>query len=392
MITPQGLNYMFFNESKFRKILREEARKSLHEIAPLAVAAVAAPAYAGYRGYQNTQTRSAGLGLKYQNGVEADPRLAALETDIRLVLYGGSATSSFFNMTPEAGMFLKDLYLGKGGDFGDMSEEGKEKIVLYVYSAIKKNVLTAESFYEYVHQAFNNDPGTAGENPLQKESSMTTEGTDTFFEMLSLIQSAFASGAPAAVDPNAPPAPAPAAGPAKDWPSYVAATPVGGAAVRAAWAAYAVAMGVNAGFGSFARWYQANAKGLNPSQTAAKLSSLAKQRPAAAGGVGAPTGAPAPAPVAVTATKEDIAKRPVEAAAVKDAQASVAAAEADTNLSTKKQKIADAIAKRQAAQAALVAARQAVRATRKENLFHSNDSRLNESSHQLKNLKITWGK
>lgn len=380
---------MFFNESKFRKILREEARKSLHEIGPLAVAAVAAPVYAGYRGYQNTQTRSAGLGLKYQNGVEADPRLAALETDIRLVLYGGSATSSFFNMTPEAGMFLKDLYLGTGGDFGDMSEEGKEKIVLYVYSAIKKNVLTAESFYEYVHQAFNNDPGTAGENPPQKESSMTTEGTDTFFEMLSLIQSAFTSGAPAAVDPNSPPAPAPApapaAGPAKDWPSYVAATPAGGAAVRAAWAAYAAAMGVNAGFGSFARWYQANAKGLNPSQTAAKL---AKPRPAAAGGAGTPPVTPPAAAV----TTADTAARPAEVAAVRAADALVAAAEADPNLSTKKQKIADAIVKKQAAQAALVAARQAVRATRKENLFHSNDSRLNESSHQLKNLKITWGK
>ena len=293
---------MFFNESKFRKILREEARKSLHEIAPLAVAAVAAPAYAGYRGYQNTQTRSAGLGLKYQNGVEADPRLAALETDVRLVLYGGSATSSFFNMTPEAGMFLKDLYLGKGGDFGDMSEEGKESIVKYVYENVKTNVLTAESFYEYVHQAFNNDPGTAGESPPQKESSMTTEGTDTYFDMLSLIQSKFASGAPAAVDPNAPPAPAPVTGPATDWPSYVAAT-AGGAAVQAAWRKYAAAMGVNAGFGTFARWYQANAKGLNPQQTAAKLSALA-QRPRAAAGAGAPAagagaGASAPAAAAV---------------------------------------------------------------------------------------------
>ena len=79
---------MFFNESKFRKILREEARKSLHEIAPLAVAATALGAAAGYRGYQNTQTRSAGLGLKYQSTTEPDPRLAALETDVRVVLYG----------------------------------------------------------------------------------------------------------------------------------------------------------------------------------------------------------------------------------------------------------------------------------------------------------------
>ena len=387
---------MFFNESKFRKILREEARKSLHEIAPLAVAAVAAPVIAGYRGYQNTQTRSAGLGLKYQNGVEADPRLEALETDIRLVLYGGSATSSFFNMTPEAGMFLKDLYLGKGGDFGDMSEEGKEKIVLYVYSAIKKNVLTAESFYEYVHQAFNNDPGTAGENPPQKESSMTTEGTDTFFEMLSLIQSAFTSGAPAAVDPNAPPAPAPVAGPAKDWPSYVAATPAGGAAVQAAWAAYAAATGVNAGFGTFARWYQANAKGLNPSQTATKLSSLAKRQAAIAGGSRTPA-AGAPAAAVVTVTAADTAAHPAEAAEVQAADAAVVAAEAspETNSLTKQQKIAAAIKARQAARLALIAARQNVRnakAGRNENLFHSNDSRLNESSHQLKNLKITWGK
>ena len=388
---------MFFNESKFRKILREEARKSLHEIAPLAVAAVAAPAYAGYRGYQNTQTRSAGLGLKYQNGVEADPRLAALETDVRLVLYGGSATSSFFNMTPEAGMFLKDLYLGKGGDFGDMSEEGKESIVKYVYENVKTNVLTAESFYEYVHQAFNNDPGTAGESPPQKESSMTTEGTDTFFDMLSLIQSKFASGAPAAVDPNAPPAPAPVAGPATDWPSYVAATPAGGAAVQAAWRKYAAAMGVNAGFGSFARWYQANAKGLNPSQTAAKLSSLAQRRAATAGGTGPPAGAPAagtPAAAAGTVTPEDTTARPVEASAVKAADAAVAAAKADpeTDPLTKKQKIAAALKARQAARARLVAARQNLRATRRENLFYSSDSLLNESSHQLKNLKITWGK
>ena len=384
---------MFFNESKFRKILREEARKSLHEIAPLAVAAVAAPAYAGYRGYKNTQTRSAGLGLKYQNGVEADPRLEALETDIRLVLYGGSATSSFFNMTPEAGMFLKDLYLGKGGDFGDMSEEGKESIVKYVYENVKTNALTAESFYEYVHQAFNNDPGTAGESPPQKESSMTTEGTDTFFDMLSLIQSAFTSGAPAAVDPNAPPAPAPVAGPATDWPSYVAATPAGGAAVQAAWRKYAAAMGVNAGFGSFARWYQANAKGLNPSQTAANLSSLAQRRAATAGGTGTPA-AGAPAAVAVAVTAADTAARPVEAAAVQAADAAVAAAEADPepNPLTKKQKIAAALKARQAARAALVAARQNLRATKKESLFYSSDSLLNESSHQLKNLKITWGK
>ena len=382
---------MFFNESKFRKILREEARKSLHEIAPLAVAAVAAPAYAGYRGYQNTQTRSAGLGLKYQNGVEADPRLAALETDVRLVLYGGSATSSFFNMTPEAGMFLKDLYLGKGGDFGDMSEEGKESIVKYVYENVKTNALTAESFYEYVHQTFNNDPGTAGESPPQKESSMTTEGTDTFFDMLSLIQSKFASGAPAAVDPNAPPAPAPVAGPATDWPSYVAATPKGGAAVQAAWRKYAAAMGVNAGFGTFARWYQANAKGLDPSQTAAKLSSLAQRRAATAGGTGTPA-AGAPAAAAVIVTAADTATRPVEAAAVRDADAKMAEAEAEADPLTKKEKIAAALKARQAARAALVAARQNLRATRRENLFYSNDSRLNESSHQLKNLKITWGK
>ena len=62
---------------------------------------------------------------------------------------------------------------------------------------------------------------------------------------------------------------------------------------------------------------------------------------------------------------------------------------------TKKEKIAAAIKARQAARLALIAARQNVRnakAGRNENLFHSNDSRLNESNRQLKNLKIVWGK
>ena len=386
---------MFFNESKFRKILREEARKSLHEIAPLAVAATALGAAAGYRGYQNTQTRSAGLGLKYQSTTEPDPRLAALETDVRLVLYGGSAISSFFNMTAAAGMFLKDLYFGDGGDFGDMSEASKESIVKYAYDNVKTNALTADGFYDTVKKVFNADPGTAGGGEPQKKASATTEGTDTYFDVLSLIQSKFASGAPAAVDPNAPPAPAPVAGPATDWPSYVAAT-AGGAAVQAAWRKYAAAMGVNAGFGSFARWYQANAKGLNPSQTAAKLSSLAQQRAAPAGGIGIPAaGAPAAAVVAVTAT--DTVKHKAEAAEVQAADAAVAAAEADPepNPLTKKQKIAAAIKARQKARLKLIAARQNVRnakADRNENLFYSNDSRLNESSRQLKNLKITWGK
>jgi hypothetical protein len=381
---------MFFNESKFRKILREEARRSLHEIAPLAVAAVAAPAIAGYRGYQNTQTRSAGLDLKYQDAAAPDPRLEALETDVRLVLYGGSATSSFFNMTADAGMFLKDLYLGSGGDFGDMSEESKEKIVFYTYSAIKKNVLTADSFYNYVKQIFKADPGTADEGQPQKEASATTEGTDTYFDMLSLIQNKFASGAPAAVDPAVDPAAAGPAGPAKDWPSYVAATPVDGAAVQAAWKAYAAATGVNAGFGTFARWYQANAKGLNPAQTAQKLASLSKRRGAAAP-AGSATATAASAPVVVT--QADTANHSAEAAAVKAAEAQVAAAEADPNLLTKKQKIAAALAARQAARAALVAARQRLRAVKQENMFRSDSNRLNENDQfQLKNLKITWGK
>ena len=388
---------MFFNESKFRKILREEARKSLHEIGVLGVAATALGGVAGYRGYKNTQTRSAGLGLKYQSTTEPDPRLAALETDVRLVLYGGSAISSFFNMTAAAGMFLKDLYFGDGGDFGDMSEASKESIVKYAYDNVKTNALTADGFYDTVKKVFNADPGTAGGGEPQKKASATTEGTDTYFDVLSLIQSKFASGAPAAVDPNAPPAPAPVAGPATDWPSYVAATPAGGAAVQAAWAAYAAAMGVNAGFGSFARWYQANANGLNPSQTAAKLSSLAQRRAATAGGTGIPAGAPAagtPAAAAGTVTPEDTTARPVEASAVKAADAAVAAAKADpeTDPLTKKQKIAAALKARQAARARLVAARQNLRATRRENLFYSSDSLLNESSHQLKNLKITWGK
>lgn len=379
---------MFFNESKFRKILREEARRSLHEIAPLAVAAVAAPVIAGYRGYQNTQTRSAGLGLKYQDAAAPDPRLEALETDVRLVLYGGSATSSFFNMTAAAGMFLKDLYLGSGGDFGDMSEESKEKIVLYTYSAIKKNVLTADSFYNYVKQIFKADPGTADGGEPQKEASATTEGTDTYFDMLSLIQSKFTSGAPAAVDPDAPPVAA--TGGAKDWPSYVVATPAGGAAVQAAWKAYAAATGVNAGFGTFARWYQANAKGLNPAQTAQKLASLSKGRGGAAP-AGSATAAAASAPVVVT--PKDTVELPTEAAAVKAAETQVAAAEADPNPLTKKQKIAAALAARQAARAALVAARQRLRAVKQENMFRSNSNRLNENDQfQLKNLKITWGK
>jgi len=385
---------MFFNESKFRKILREEARRSLHEIAPLAVAAVAAPVIAGYRGYQNTQTRSAGLGLKYQDAAAPDPRLEALETDVRLVLYGGSATSSFFNMTADAGMFLKDLYFGSGGDFGDMSEESKEKIVFYTYSAIKKNILTADSFYNYVKQIFNTDPGTADGGEPQKEASATTEGTDTYFDMLSLIQSKFTSGAPAAVDPDAAAAAAGPAGPAKDWPSYVAATPAGGAAVQAAWKAYAAATGVNAGFGTFARWYQTNAKGLNPAQTAQKLASLSKRRggaaPAAASAAAGSSNAAAPAAV----TQADTANHPAEAEAVKAAETQVAAAEADANPLTKRQKIAAALKARQAAKAALVAARQNLRATRKaENMFRSDSNRLNENDQfQLKNLKITWGK
>jgi hypothetical protein len=387
---------MFFNESKFRKILKEEARRSLHEIAPLAVAAVAAPVIAGYRGYQNTQTRSAGLGLKYQDAAAPDPRLEALETDVRLVLYGGSATSSFFNMTADAGMFLKDLYFGDGGDFGDMSEESKEKIVFYTYSAIKKNVLTADSFYNYVKQIFKADPGTADGGEPQKEASATTEGTDTYFDMLSLIQGQFASGAPAAVDPAVDPAaagPAGPAGPAKDWPSYVAATPAGGAAVQAAWRAYAAATGINAGFGTFARWYQANAKGLNPAQTAQKLASLSRGRGGAAPAAAqAAAGSPnAAAPVVVTPA--DTTSHPAEVAAVKAAETQVAAAEADPNPLTKKQKIAAALAARQAARAALVAARQRLRAVKKENMFRSDSNRLNENDQfQLKNLKITWGK
>jgi len=381
---------MFFNESKFRKILREEARRSLHEIAPLAVAAVAAPVIAGYRGYQNTQTRSAGLGLKYQDAAAPDPRLEALETDVRLVLYGGSATSSFFNMTADAGMFLKDLYFGDGGDFGDMSEESKEKIVFYTYSAIKKNVLTADSFYNYVKQIFKADPGTADGGEPQKEASATTEGTDTYFDMLSLIQSKFTSGAPAAVDPAVDPAAAGPAGPAKDWPSYVAATPAGGAAVQAAWKAYAAATGVNAGFGAFARWYQTNAKGQTPAQTAQKLASLSKGRGGATT-AGSATAAAASAPVVVTPA--DTASHPAEVAAVKAAEAQVATAEAAPNPLTKKQKIAAALLKRQAAKAALVAARQNLRAVKQENMFRSNSNRLNENDQfQLKNLKITWGK
>jgi len=381
---------MFFNESKFRKILREEARRSLHEIAPLAVAAVAAPVIAGYRGYKNTQTRSAGLTLRYQDAAAPDPRLDALETDVRLVLYGGSATSSFFNMTAAAGMFLKDLYLGSGGDFGDMSEESKEKIVLYTYSAIKKNVLTADSFYNYVKQIFKADPGTADGGEPQKEASATTEGTDTYFNMLSLIQNKFASGAPAAVDPAVDPAAAGPAGPAKDWPSYVAATP-GGAAVQAAWKAYAAAMGVNAGFGTFARWYQASAQGLNPAQTAQRLASLSKGRGGASSTASAAAAA-ASAPVAVT--RKDTVELPVQAAAVSAAEKKVAAAEKEPDSLTKKEKIAAALKARQVAKAALVAARQDLRATRKaENMFRSDSNRLNENDQfQLKNLKITWGK
>jgi hypothetical protein len=383
---------MFFNESKFRKILREEARRSLHEIAPLAVAAVAAPVIAGYRGYQNTQTRSAGLGLKYQDAAPPDPRLEALETDVRLVLYGGSATSSFFNMTADAGMFLKDLYFGDGGDFGDMSEESKEKIVFYTYSAIKKNVLTADSFYDYVKKIFKADPGTADGGEPQKEASATTEGTDTYFDMLSLIQNKFASGAPAAVDPDAPPVAA--TGPAKDWPSYVAATPAGGAAVQAAWKAYAAATGINAGFGTFARWYQANAKGLTPTQTSQKLASLSKGRGATASAAAQAAAGSSNAAAPVVVTPADTVSHPVEVAAAKAAETQVAAAEADPNPLTKKQKIAAALAAREAAKAALVAARKNLRATRKaENMFRSDSNRLNENDQfQLKNLKITWGK
>ena len=399
---------MLIKESMLRRVIREEAIKSLREqtggylsagLAGLGSLGALGGGMAGplggtvalgagaYRGYQNTQTRSAGLVLRYQDAAKPDTRLAGLETDVRLVLYGGSAVSSFFNMTAGAGMFAKDLALGDGGDFADMAEAGKEQIVKQTYEATKSNTLTADSFYQIVSQAFEADPDMADDNPPQKEASMTTQGTDTFFAMLSEIQSRFASGAPAAVDPNAPPPPA--AGPAKDWPSYVAATPKGGKEVQAAWTAYAAAMGVNAGFGTFARWYQANAKGQSPQQAATTLSSLAKQPRAASGGTGTPA-VGGGAAVAVTAA--DNTAHPAEAAAVKAADAEVAAAEADPNPLTKKQKIAAAIAKRQAARAALVAARQAVRAVRKENLFHSNDSRLNESNRQLKNLKIVWGK
>jgi len=319
-------------------------------------------------------------------------RLAALETDIRLVFYGGSLTSSFFNMTAGAGMFLKDLYFGDGGDFDDMGEAGKESIVKKTYDAIKSNTLTAVSFHAIVVEAFKLDTGTAGDYLPQKEASTTTQGTDTYFAMLAGIQQKFASGAPAVVDPAAPPATA--TGPAKDWPSYVAATPAGGAAVQAAWKTYAAAAGVNAGFGTFARWYQANAKGLNPAQTAQKLASLSKGRGGAATAAASAAAGSLSASAPAVVTSADTASHSAQVAAVRAAEAQVASAEAEPDPLTKKQKIAAALLKRQAAKAALVAARQNLRATRKaENMFRSDSNRLNENvNHQLKNLKIIWGK
>jgi len=180
---------MLIKKSILQQIIREEAKKSLQE------------------GFSSSRPlRSAGLTLKYQNLSAPNDRLAALETDIRLVFYGGSLTSSFFNMTAGAGMFLKDLYFGDGGDFDDMGEAGKESIVKKTYDAIKSNTLTAVSFHAIVVEAFKLDTGTAGDYLPQKEASTTTQGTDTYFAMLAGIQQKFASGAPAVVDPAAPPA------------------------------------------------------------------------------------------------------------------------------------------------------------------------------------------
>lgn len=278
---------MLIKESMLRRIIREEAIKSLREqtggylSAGLATAGVAAPIAAGYRGYQNMQTREAGLGVRFPES-QNNQNLAELEKAIRNILYGQSATSAFFNMTADAGMFAKDLYFGEGGDFADMSEESKEKIVKATYLDIQSGKLDADVFHKCVVDAFKADPGTADESPPEKEAGMTTQGTDTYFAMLSTVQSEFLRKQKMEADTAKAADGAGANRVAKNWKEYISFTSNGGQEVANAWAAYAQASGTNPGFGTFARWYQANATNLNPQQTIIKLKAATKAPVAAA--------------------------------------------------------------------------------------------------------------
>ena len=276
---------MNINESKFRKIIREEARRMLREAGAgvgMNMVQAASDAAATTILPDGTKVQSFALQNDPFNSYLSNYRAAEkqIQTSVATLPGGkngefGSRTSNGFYVFAKTGSrspLAQSIIAVKNTK---LTPAGKARAILAIFAGSKDIERSADKAGgAALGIDLQSAPTTALVNSFAApqtfiEQIISMASFDVESETKRVLAKPEAAGTvtgvPGEMEVSAPTAPAaPGKSPAKDWSTYLTKTPKGGAEVKAAWEAYSSSTGAKADFGAFAKWWS-DRKKQNPS-------------------------------------------------------------------------------------------------------------------------------
>lgn len=278
---------MNINESKFRKIIREEARRVLREAGEGAgvgmnMVQAASDAAATTILPDGTKVQSFALQNDPFNGYLSNYRAAEKQVQKSVATLpggkngdAGSRTSNGFYVFAKTGSrspLAQSIIAVKGAN---LNPAGKARAILAIFAGAKN----LESSWDKAGGAslgidMQPAPTTALVNSFVApqgfiDQIISMASFDVAGETKRVLAKPEAAGSvtgvPGEMEVSAATAPAaPGKSPTKDWNTYLSKTPKDGAEVKAAWEAFSRSTGAKADFGAFAKWWS-DQKKQNPS-------------------------------------------------------------------------------------------------------------------------------
>jgi len=278
---------MRINESTFRKIIREEARRVLREAGEgtgVGMNMVQAAYDANATTVLPNGTKIQQVALKNDpfNGYLSNYRAAEKQVQKSVATLpggkngdaGSRASTGFyaFAKTGSKSPFAQRIIAVKGMN---LTPGGKARAILAIFAGSKNlesswdkaggaslGIDMQLSPTDALVKSFDDPQGFIEQ--IVSMASFDVEG-ETKRVLAKPEAAGSVSGVPGEMEVSSPTAPAaPGKSPTKDWNTYLSKTPKGGAEVKAAWEAYSSSTGAKADFGAFAKWWS-DRKKQNPS-------------------------------------------------------------------------------------------------------------------------------